>query len=179
MRFKNVLYTHTDVFSDDEKVAKFIADFDIDEMRSSGMAVDDVDCLVIEVDVQEGIIHRPFISNLEDNTDVDTTDEEAEFIVDKFKEIILKGWHWPLIMVRCIYNKEKGEFKMVKAMTIAELIKELEKVPVDKRDLPIYTSSNKTSEQYLVTSVSVYDEDDEHNVENMLGINFDDLYEID
>lgn len=68
---------------------------------------------------------------------------------------------------------------MVKAMTIAELIKELEKVPVDKRDLPVYTSSNKTSEQYLVTSVSVYDEDDEHNVENMLGINFDDLYEID
>ena len=64
-------------------------------------------------------------------------------------------------------------------MTIAELIKELEKVPVDKRDLPVYTSSNKDSEQYLVTSVSVYDEDDEHNVENMLGINFDDLYEID
>ena len=91
MRFKNVLYAHTDVFSDDEKVAKFIADFDIDEMRSSGMAVDDVDCLVIEVDVQEGVIHRPFISNLEDNTDVNTTDEEAESIVDKFKEIILKG----------------------------------------------------------------------------------------
>lgn len=68
---------------------------------------------------------------------------------------------------------------MVKAMTIAELIKELEKVPVDKRDLPVYTSSNKDSEQYLVTSVSVYDEDEEHSEENMLGINFDDLYEID
>ena len=38
----------------------------------------------------------------------------------------------------------KGSFKMVKAMTIAELIKELEKVPVDKRGLPVYTSSNKT-----------------------------------
>ena len=68
---------------------------------------------------------------------------------------------------------------MAKAMTIAELIKELEKVPVDKRDLPVYTSSNKTSEQYFVTSVSVYDEDEEHSKENMLGINFDDLYEID
>ena len=68
---------------------------------------------------------------------------------------------------------------MVKAMTIAELIKELEKVPVDKRDLPVYTSSNKDSEQYLVTSVSVYDEDEEHSDENMLGINFDDDYEID
>lgn len=66
-----------------------------------------------------------------------------------------------------------------KKMTIAELIKELEKVPVDKRDLPVYTSSNKTSEQYFVTSVSVYDEDEEHSKENMLGINFDDLYEID
>lgn len=63
-------------------------------------------------------------------------------------------------------------------MTISELIKELEKVPVDKRDLLVYTSSNKDSEQYLVTSVSVYDEDEEHNEENMLGINFDDLYEI-
>ena len=68
---------------------------------------------------------------------------------------------------------------MVEAMTIAELIKELEKVPVDKRDLPVYTSSNKDLEQYLVTSVSVYDEDEEHDKENMLGINFDDLYEID
>lgn len=68
---------------------------------------------------------------------------------------------------------------MVKAMTIAELIKELEKVPVDKRDLPVYTSSNKTVEQYFVTSISVYDEDEEHSEENMLGINFDDLYEID
>ena len=68
---------------------------------------------------------------------------------------------------------------MMKAMTIAELIKELEKVPVDKRDLLVYTSSNKTSEQYFVTSVSVYDEDKEHSEENMLGINFDDLYEID
>ena len=111
MRFKNVLYAHTDVFSNDEKVAKFIADFDVDEMRSSGMVVDDVDYLVIEVDVQEGVIHRPFISNLEDNTDVDTTDEEAEFIVNKFKEIILKGWHWPLTMVWCIYNKEKRKIK--------------------------------------------------------------------
>ena len=64
-------------------------------------------------------------------------------------------------------------------MTIAELIKGLEKVPVDKRDLPVYTSSNKDSEQYLVTSVSVYDEDEGHSEENMLGINFDDLYEID
>ena len=68
---------------------------------------------------------------------------------------------------------------MVKAMTIAELIKELEKVPVDRRDLLVYTSSNKTSEQYFVTSISVYDEDEEHSEENMLGINFDDLYEID
>ena len=93
MRFKNVLYAHTDVFSNDEKVAKFIADFDIDEMRSSGMVVDDVNYLVIEVDVQGGVIHRPFISNLENNTDIDTTDEEAEFIVNRFKEIILKGWH--------------------------------------------------------------------------------------
>lgn len=93
MRFKNVLYTHTDVFSNDEKVAKFIADFDIDEMRSSGMVVDDVNYLVIEVDMQGGVIHRPFISNLENNTDVDITDEEAEFIVNRFKEIILKGWH--------------------------------------------------------------------------------------
>ena len=91
MRFKNVLYTHTDVFSNDEKVAKFIADFDIDEMRSSGMVVDDVNYLVIEVDMQGGVIHRPFISNLENNTDVDITDEEAEFIVNRFKEIILKG----------------------------------------------------------------------------------------
>lgn len=111
MRFKNVLYAHTDVFSDDEKVAKFIADFDIDLMRDSGMVVDDVNYLVIEVDVQEGVIHRPFISNLEDNTDVDTTDEEAEFIVNKFKEIILNSWHWPLTMVRYIYNKEKGSSK--------------------------------------------------------------------
>ena len=68
---------------------------------------------------------------------------------------------------------------MVKAMTIAELIIELEKVPVDKRDLPVYTSSNKDSEQYFVTSVSVYDEDEEHSDENMLGINFDDLHEVD
>lgn len=67
---------------------------------------------------------------------------------------------------------------MVKAMTIAELIKELEKVPVDKRDLPVYTSSNKTVDQYCVTSVSLYDEDEEHGAENMLGINFDDLYEV-
>ena len=93
MRFKNVLYAHTDVFFDDEKVAKFIADFDIDEMRDSGMVVDDVNYLIIEVDVQGGVIHRPFISNLENNIDVDTTDEEAEFIVNRFKEIILKGWH--------------------------------------------------------------------------------------
>lgn len=63
-------------------------------------------------------------------------------------------------------------------MTISELIAELEKVPVDKRDLPVYTSSNKDSEQYLVTSVSVYDEDEEHSDENMLGINFDDLHEV-
>ena len=63
---------------------------------------------------------------------------------------------------------------MVRAMTIAELIKELEKVPVDKRDLPVYTSSNKDSEQYLVSSVSLYDEDEEHSEKNMLGINFDD-----
>lgn len=68
---------------------------------------------------------------------------------------------------------------MVKAMTIAELIKELEKVPVDKRDLPVYTSSNKTVDQYYVTSVSLYDENEKHNEENMLGINFDDDYEID
>lgn len=91
MRFKNVLYAHTDVFSNDEKVAKFIADFDINAMRDSGMVVDDVNYLVIKVDVQGGVIHRPFISNLENNTDVDTTDEEAEFIVNRFKEIILKG----------------------------------------------------------------------------------------
>ena len=91
MRFKNVVYTHTDVFFNDEKVAKFIADFDMDAIRGAGMDIDDANNLVIEVDVQEGVIHRPFISNLEDNTDVDTTDEEAEFIVNKFKEIILKG----------------------------------------------------------------------------------------
>lgn len=90
MRFKNLVYTHTDVFFNDEKVAKFVADFDIGAMRDSGMVVDDVDNLVIEVDVQEGVIHRPFISSLEDNTDVDTTDEEAKFIVNRFKEIIFK-----------------------------------------------------------------------------------------
>ena len=91
MRFKNVAYTHTDVFFDDEWVAKFIADFDIDAIRGSGMGIDDANNLVIEVDVQEGVIRRPFISNLEDNTDLDTTDAEAEFIINKFKEIILRG----------------------------------------------------------------------------------------
>ena len=91
MRFENVLYTHTDVFFNDEKVAKFIADFDTDALRNSGMIIDDSSNLVIEVDVQEGVIRRPFISNLEDNTDLDTTDEEVEFIVSRFKEIILSS----------------------------------------------------------------------------------------
>ena len=91
MRFKNIVYTHTDVFFNDDKVAKFIADFDIDAIRSSGMNVDDAINLVIEVVVQEGVIHRPFISNQEDNTHIDTTDAEAEFIINKFKEILLGG----------------------------------------------------------------------------------------
>ena len=91
MRFKNVAYSHTDVFFNDEKVAKFIADFDMDAIRGSGMDIDDEDNLVIEVEVNEGGIQRPFISNLEDNTDLDTTDAEAEFIINKFKEIILGG----------------------------------------------------------------------------------------
>lgn len=93
MRFENVIYTHTDTLYNDEKVAKFIADFDIGAMRDSGMIVDDVNNLIIEIDVQGGVIHRPFISNLENNTDVDTTDEEAELIINRLKEIILEGWH--------------------------------------------------------------------------------------
>ena len=91
MRFKNVVYAHTDVFFNDDKVAKFIADFDIDAIRSSGMIVDDAFNLVIEVVVQEGAIHRPFISNQEGITHIDTTDAEAEFVINKFKEIILRG----------------------------------------------------------------------------------------
>lgn len=87
MRFKNLKYSHTDTFHSDDYVAKFVADFDIEKLGKDSFVVDDDDFLVIEIDVQDGVIGRPFISNLEDNTDTDTTDEEMDFIL-KFYESI-------------------------------------------------------------------------------------------
>lgn len=89
MRFKNLQYAHTDVFDSDEHVTKFIADFDVEAIRKSGLEVDDDDSLVIELDVQYGEIKSPFITNLEDNNDLYLTDKEADHVVRYYKNMLL------------------------------------------------------------------------------------------
>lgn len=60
-------------------------------------------------------------------------------------------------------------------MTIQEVINELEKIPYNKRDLPLYVCDiDRYADNYEVRSVSLYDLDDEHNENNMLALNYTD-----
>lgn len=56
--------------------------------------------------------------------------------------------------------------------TIEEMIKVLNEVPEDKRNLKIYVCDYNTSNNYEVDSITVFDEDAEHSEENVLGIDF-------
>lgn len=57
--------------------------------------------------------------------------------------------------------------KQIKGLTIRELIKKLEEVPEENKDLPIYTFENGNS--LPIKDISLYDENDKHSQENPLS----------
>lgn len=56
-------------------------------------------------------------------------------------------------------------------MTIEELLEELNKVPKEKQKLPIYVFDYKTTDNIKVDSISLFDNDKEHDEINTLSIN--------
>lgn len=57
--------------------------------------------------------------------------------------------------------------EQLKGLTIRELIKKLEEVPEENKDLPIYTFENENS--LPIKGISLYDENTKHSQENPLS----------
>ncbi|AZV00045.1 hypothetical protein vBEfaHEF1TV_200 [Enterococcus phage vB_EfaH_EF1TV] len=57
--------------------------------------------------------------------------------------------------------------EQLKGLTIRELIKKLEEVPEENKDLPIYTFENENS--LPIKGISLYDENGKHSQENPLS----------
>lgn len=57
--------------------------------------------------------------------------------------------------------------EQLKGLTIRELIKKLEEVPEENKDLPIYTFENENS--LPIKGISLYDEKGKHSQENPLS----------
>ncbi|AII28559.1 hypothetical protein [Enterococcus phage vB_EfaM_Ef2.3] len=57
--------------------------------------------------------------------------------------------------------------EQLKGLTIRELIKKLEEVPEENKDLPIYTFENENS--LPIKGISLYDENAKHSQENPLS----------
>lgn len=58
-------------------------------------------------------------------------------------------------------------------MTIQEVIDQLEKIPKEKRDLPLYVCDiDGYADNLEIKSISLYESESEHSEENMLAINY-------
>lgn len=57
-------------------------------------------------------------------------------------------------------------------MTIQQVIDELNKIPMDKRDLPLYACNLESNNNFKVESISLFDSEAEHDNDNMLAVNF-------
>ena len=57
-------------------------------------------------------------------------------------------------------------------MTIEQLIKQLQRLPVQEQKLKLYVSDKETDNQYEIKSLSLFDSDEKHSEYNMLGIDY-------
>lgn len=57
-------------------------------------------------------------------------------------------------------------------MTIEQLIKQLQQLPVQEQKLKLYVSDKETDNQYEIKSLSLFDSDEKHSEYNMLGIDY-------
>lgn len=57
-------------------------------------------------------------------------------------------------------------------MTIEQLIKQLQQLPVQEQKLKLYVSDKETDNQYEIKSLSLFDSDKKHSEYNMLGIDY-------
>lgn len=62
-------------------------------------------------------------------------------------------------------------------MNIQEIIDKLNEVSEEKRNLPLYVCDMESGDNHEISSVSLFDENEDHSKENILGLNFNDTSE--
>lgn len=57
-------------------------------------------------------------------------------------------------------------------MKIREVIEQLNNLKEEEKELDLYVSDKK-GDNYIIKSISLYNEDEEHNFKNPLGVNYE------